>query len=99
MIIKYYYPYSTSGGAVSFNTNDIRGILRRFLVIPLTSTTNYDISLTDDNSLLVYSKKGITGTLNDVTPQSLKGVHTCAIANSTANELFKIQIEYSEIPS
>lgn len=97
MIFKYQQTVTAVAGAISFNTDDLRGICYRIFVKPATSTTTYDITFTDDNSLIVYSKKGQRGTLNDTTTQTLKGIYTVAIANASVNESFKFQIEYDEI--
>jgi len=97
MIVKYHKEETASGGAISFNTDDIRGVVYRILVKPLTSTITYDLTITDDNSLVVYGKNGIRGTLNDLTQHTLKGIHTVAVANTSVNELFEFQIEYEEI--
>ena len=99
MINKHSTSATASGGAISFNTQDIRGICYRVFIKPATETTTYDVTFTDDNSLVVYSQKGARGTLNDVTTQTLRGIYTVAIANASVNELFKFQIEYDEVPS
>ena len=96
MIVKYYYSATAVAESISFNTDDLRGICYRVFVKPATETTTYNITLTDDNGLVVYSQRGIKGTLNDTTIQTLKGLYTVAVANASANELFKFQIEYEE---
>jgi len=97
MIVKYKKTETASGSAISFNTDDLRGVCYRIFVKPTTSSTTYDITITDDNSLIIYSKKGIRGTLNDTTIQTIKGIHTVACANVSKNEAFKFQIEYEEM--
>ncbi len=99
MIIKYQNSVTAAAGVISFNTLDLRGICYRIFVKPATITTTYDITLTDDNSLVIYSKKGIRGTLNDTTVQTFRGIYTVDVTNISANELFKFQIEYDEVPS
>jgi len=99
MIIKYSYTKTASGGAISFNTGDIRGVVYRILVKPTTSSTTYNVAITDDNSLEVYNRNGQRGKLNDLTQQTFRGIYTFAISNSSVDEEFKIQIEYDEVPS
>lgn len=97
MIVKYHKEETASGGAISFNTDDLRGVVYRTFVKPLTSTTTYDLTITDDNGLIIYSKNGLRGTLNDLTQYTVKGIYTVAVANASPNELFEFQIEYEEI--
>lgn len=99
MIFKYKKTSTASGGSINFNTDDLRGICYRIFVKPATLATTYDITFTDDNTLVVYSKKGIRGILNDISMQTLKGIYTVDVSNSSANELFTFQIEYDEIAS
>lgn len=99
MIVKYNKSATASSGAISFNTEDLRGICYRIFVKPATSTTTYNITITDDNSLVIYSKNGVRGTLNDTTIQTLRGIYTVAVAAASVDEAFTFQLEYDEIPS
>lgn len=97
MIVKYNKTETAVGNAISFNTDDLRGVCYRIFIQPATSTTTYNVTFTDDNGLVVYRKNGLRGTLNDNTSQPLKGIYTVAVANASVNELFTFQIEYEEI--
>mgnify|MGYP001583976723 CR=1 FL=1 len=96
MIVKYNKVVTAVSGSISFNTNDLRGVCYRVFIKPATSTTTYDITFTDDNTLIIYSKKGVRGTLNDISTQTLKGIHTVAVTNASVDEQFTFQIEYQE---
>jgi len=96
MIVKYYKEATAVVGAISFNTDDLRGKCERIFCQPASASTTYDISLTDDNGLVIYSQKGIRGTLNDISGQLLKGIYTVSIINISKDELFKFQMEYEE---
>ena len=98
MIVKYSKQQTAVAGSISFNSDDLRGICYRIYVSPATSTTTYDVTITDDNSAVIYSKKGLRGTLNDLSTQTLKGIHTIAVNNASVNEQFTFQIEYQEDP-
>ena len=99
MITKYTFTKTPSGGNASWNTDDIRGISYMLHIKPTTESTTYNFTITDDQSLVVYSKSGLRGTFRDMSQFALKGIHTFAIASASANEEFKIQIIYNEIPS
>lgn len=96
VIVKYFKQATAVAGTISFNTDDLRGQVHRIFVKPATSSTSYDIEITDDNSLPVYSQKGIIGNLNDISIQLFKGIYTVVISNISANELFKFQVEFEE---
>jgi len=98
MIVKYNKTATAASGSISFNTDDIRGICYRIFIKPATASTTYNLtSITDDNGLIIFSKKGIRGTLNVTTPQTLKGIYTIAVDNASKDELFTVQIELQEI--
>lgn len=96
MMVKYYKEATSSAGTATFNTDDLRGGCGRIFVKPPAETVTYDIKLTDDNNLDVYSAKGLRGTLNDISSQTLKGIYTVTISNISVDGLFKFQIEYEE---
>lgn len=86
-----------SGGTVNWNTDDMRGVMFMISIAPATSTTTYDFTLTDDESIIVYSKKGLKGTFNETTQLGLYGVYTAQISNVSVNEAFKVSIRYNEL--
>lgn len=85
-----------SGGSISWNTDDMRGVMFSVSISPATSTTTYDFILTDDESIIVYSKKGLKGTFNDNTQIGLYGIYTAQISNASVNEAFKVSLRYEE---
>lgn len=96
MMVKWYKSATSSAGTLSFNTDDLRGKCERIFVKPPSESVEYDFKLTDDNSLDIYSVKGIRGSLNDISGQSIKGIYTVTISNISADGIFKTQIEYEE---
>jgi len=96
MMVKYYTSGTSAAGVLSFNTDDLRGICYRLFIKPPAETVTYDLAITDDNSLVIITTKGIRGTLNDLTVRPMKGIYTVALSNISANGLFKFQAEYEE---
>ena len=97
MIQRYHISKTPSGGSASWNTDDLRGVMLQLLVNPTTATTTYDITLTDDDSIVVYSKKGNKGTLKDTTQMGLYGIYTVDITNASVNEVFKFSLRFDEL--
>jgi hypothetical protein len=87
---------TTSAGSASGNTQNLMGICYEILVKPTTASTQYDITITDSSSIVIYERTSETGTLAEVDTLPMNGVYTISIANSTANELFTIKIMVRE---
>jgi hypothetical protein len=83
---------TAAAGAVSGNSNPLMGICYNVLVKPATSTTTYDISITNGMNIIVFERTSETGTLSEVTMLPMNGIYTVAISNATANELFTVQL-------
>ena len=96
IMVKYYHSDTSVGGSLSFNTDDLRGKCERLFLKPPTEAITYDITLTDDNSLIIYSQQGIRGTLNDISGFSLRGIYTVSITNISVDGIFKFQVEFEE---
>ncbi len=96
LFVRYKATKTPSAGTASWNTDDLRGIMRQLLVMTATATNTFDFKLVDDDSITVYEKKGNKGTLNVSTPIGLYGVYTATISNATDEE-FKISIRYEEM--
>jgi hypothetical protein len=89
------YTVTAATGTVSFNTLNLRGILRTVIVSPATSTTQWDLTITNAEGLDVYENTSVTGDIADELAYPLKGVYTLTIANATVDEEFKIQLGMS----
>ena len=87
---------SVSSGALSVNTANIRGLCRHIIVAPDSSNTVYDISITNPAGAVVYERTSETGTLSELTSLPIKGIYTIAIANSSADEAFVLQLVIEE---
>ena len=97
MLIKFNKQVTAVSSAISFNTDVFRGICHRIFVEPATATTTYDITITDENGVVIYSDDGLKGKINDSTPQSMSGIYTVAIATASADELFTFQFEVEQM--
>lgn len=83
-------------GAASGNTQNLNGIVYEILVKPTTSTTTYDITLTDSSGVVIFEQLSETGTLNEVNMLPVWGVYTISLANATANEAFLVKLMMHE---
>ena len=88
---------TTSSGALSTNTvAALQGIAREIIISPATSSTVYNLTITNDNSLDVFLSSSITGDFIEEVALPLRGVYTVAISDSTADELFSMAIVVEE---
>jgi hypothetical protein len=88
---------TASAGALSVNTRTLSGsLLRNILVKPATETTVYDLTITNDRSIIMFELLSETGTLSQEVALPVRGVYTVAIANATADEAFTIQLVSQE---
>jgi hypothetical protein len=87
---------STASGTLSVNTTTLNVLMRNVLVKPATSTTTYDVKITNGSSIVVYERTSETGTLSEETALPLRGIYTVTISNATADEAFTIQLVSQE---
>lgn len=84
---------TTSSGSASGNTSSqLQGLLRQVLASPTTSTTTYDIKLTNNQSLVIYERIGEIGDLAEEVVLPVRGVYTLALANATKDEAFTVSL-------
>lgn len=84
-------------GTFSINTiSSIQGLLCGVVVKPLTDTTSYNLSITDDRDMTIYERLSETGNMSEEMRFPVKGEYTVTIDNATRDELFKIQLIYEE---
>lgn len=76
---------TTSSGSAS-DTFSSTGICLQILVEPTTSSTQYDISITDSSDTVVFSRVDETGTFNELLGLPLAGTYTFSIDNATNDE-------------
>ena len=94
---RHYKEITPTGGTGSFNTEDLRGVNRQFLLSSATSSTTYDFTMVDDKSITVLSQKGCKGIYQYINPMGLFGKYTITITNASVDELFKWEIRYEEV--
>ncbi len=78
-------------GSVS-DTFTAQGTCQQILVKPTTSSTQYDISLTDSGSLDVFSRTSEESTLNEFVTLPVSGAYTITLANATVDEDFEVLV-------
>lgn len=76
---------TTSSGSAS-NTFISQGICHQILVKPATASTQYDVSLIDPGSVVVFKRTSEVGTMNELITLPLAGAYTISIDNATRNE-------------
>ena len=72
-------------------------MLKSLIISPATSTTKWRVTLTNDDSVIIYKKGTVAGNLIDHKPFSLYGIYTVAITGATVDEAFKFTINYEEL--
>lgn len=82
---------TASSGSAS-DTFTSHGLCHQILVKPDTASTQYDFSLTDSNSLVVFKRTSEVGTLNEFITLPLTGAYTVAIDNATVDEAHTVLI-------
>ena len=87
---------TASSGSFSVNTQNLRGILREILAKPTTATTNFDIKITNNQSVDIYERKGESCLLAEEVALPLQGIYTIAVDNSTVDEQFTLQLVMQE---
>ena len=88
---------TASSGAISKNTvAALQGIAREIIISPATSTTTYNFSIINDNSLTIFSSDSVVGDFIEETALPLRGVNTVAITSATVDELFTIALVLEE---
>lgn len=84
---------TVSGGSLSLTTTEhLDGMCRQVLVKPTTSSTTWDIEITDSKSFVIYNRTDCAGNSSEILSLPLKGQYTVAIANASVNELFSITL-------
>ncbi len=81
----------TVSGVWSGNTELLSGSLcHQVLVKATTSSTTFDLTITDKHDADVRKFTDITGTINDLTPWLAKGIYTISISSASKNEAFTV---------
>jgi len=88
-----YLTGSTVSGELSLNTHvTLAGIAREILVKPATSTTRYNITITNANSLDIFYSESITGKFAEEIALPIRGGYTVTIDSATKDEAFVVEL-------
>jgi hypothetical protein len=91
------YTLTTSSGAASQTITNIKNKrISRIYVNPATASTEYDITITDKNSAVVYSQTDVVGKFIDYPQEFVTGNITFALANASADEAFSVIVQFLE---
>ena len=84
-----------SSGAWSGNSPLLTGYMVGLRVKPATSSTKYDISITDKDGYVLFQRKTVEGTMQVYIangPIPIRSIVTVALANATADEAFNLDL-------
>jgi len=88
---------TASSGSLAVNTpSSMHGFLHHVVVNPATSTTIYDVKITNSESINIYERVSETGTLSEEVQLPIRGTYTITISNATVDEAFTIQLGIDE---
>jgi len=88
---------TTSGGSATVSLTCMHSQLAMIFIEPATTTTVYDVKLTDTYSIDVYERTSATGTLRDSNrPIPVYNNMTLSIDNATADEAFTYLLVFRE---
>jgi len=82
-----------TAGLWSGNTLKILGRLcQQIYIKATTSTTTFNLTITDPDSIAVRKFTNLTGTLNDLTPFPMNGINTVEISSASVDEAFTVLV-------
>ena len=97
IVHKEKFSESISSGAWSNNTEYIPGAMCHQVYAKTASTdTVFDLAITDEKDIEIRKYTDITECVNDLTPFLVRGIHTIAISNSTADEAVDVLLCFRE---
>jgi len=87
---------TAASGSFTVNTQFLSGILGQVIVEPTTSTTQYDISITDKESIKIYERTSEIGTIAEEVLLPVYGIYTISISNATVDEAFTVKLSIND---
>lgn len=88
---------TVSGGSLAINTvAALQGIVREIVVSPTTPTTQYNLTITNADSLDVFISESNTGDFIEEVALPIRGIYTVTISSSTEDEVYSIAIIVEE---
>lgn len=92
-VYKFKPSATTVSGEWSANTEKIIGDMgQQIYAKAATSTTTFDVVVTNSDDVEVRKFTNLTGVVNDLTPFPMSGIHTVAIENASADEAFTVRL-------
>ena len=85
---------TTSSGSATASIYLKKSMLEQIIVNPATSTTTYDISLTDLDGFIIYDMDDLTGdSIEDDPGVPTDSILTLTISNASADEVFTYKLK------
>lgn len=87
---------TTSSGSASGNTSArLQGLLRQ-VIVKAAGNTTFDITLTNDQSQVIYERVGEVARTSEQVQLPVRGVYTVALGNASADEVFTVALVVDE---
>lgn len=93
---RFYQQISTIGGGLSVTTSPMRGILRHIIVRAATSSTTFDLSISDGSSLALFERESGVGEINETVTILVDSLLQVTVSGATRDELFKVYLAVQE---
>ena len=94
---KYYQTPTTVSGSWAGNTEAMVGMLcRQIYVKSTTTTTTFDVTVTDEKNVEIQKFTDAIGLINDLTPLPVEGIVTVTISSASADEVFTVLCVFSD---
>lgn len=94
---KYRPTVTTVAGSWAGNTPQITHMLcRQIYVKSATTTTTFDVTITDEKDVEIQKFTDAIGVINDLTPVPVHGVVTVTISGASADEAFTVLCVFTD---
>jgi hypothetical protein len=87
---------TTTTGSASVSLLLSNGFVRQLIVKATTSSTTFDLSITNAENFVVLNEVDIFGELNEFINLPHRGNLTLAIDNASADEVFDVYLAWNE---
>ena len=91
-----YGSVTASAGTIAFTLESRRGMIKQILLKATTSTTTFDVKLTDSNGRDIYTTTDETGILNELIDLPTFAALTVTIENASVDEVFTYHFALEE---
>ena len=83
---------TTVGGTFEGNITHLNCLVQNVIVVPETSTTEYDFQIINPDGAVIYERTDEVGTLSELIQLPMLGAYTLKILNATVDEDFSFTL-------